>query len=147
MHEHGSDLGLIVYPSALPQSLFVSNDNYFSTVNISIAVIVYLPTVPLPGACNFADSEVDDSPGLFVQNAREMISVDTPPAAVNVNTPLCQTQPPNDLHYTGFHLYLSKNDFTCRTYFDGIKKMMTVADVRKNGKLVRIMSLCLMNPE
>lgn len=136
MYEHGSDMGLIVYPSTIPQSLFVANDNYFTAVNISIAVIVYNPTVPIPGACNLVAAEVDDSPGLLVQNAREMISVDTPPAAMNVHERLCQTQPTRALQYSGYHLYLSKNDFTCRTYFDGIKQMLTVSDVKKNGKLV-----------
>lgn len=140
MHVHGSDLGLMVYPSALPQSLFIFNENYFSSINVSIAVVVYNPTIPLPGACNLAAAEVEDSPGLLVQNSREMISVYTPPAAMNVNERLCPTQPPSALQYSGFHLYLPKNDFSCRTYFDGIKRMMTATDVRKNGKLVRFVS-------
>lgn len=90
---------------------------------------------------------MDDSPDLIVRNAREMISVDTPPAAMNINERRCQIQPTSALQYSGFHLYLTKKDFTCRTYFDGIKQMMTVTDVRKNGKLVGIVTFLTLDLE
>lgn len=134
---YGSNLGTTIHPEkdGRRKVYQIENDQFLVSVNVSLAVVAYSMFNPLPGGC------YDNNPMLRInhQPNSQMIWVRTPTAAGVATTMsrerLCD-ETPHKLNYSGFYFSLPRNDFTCRTYFDGIKAMMTVAAIRRNGKPV-----------
>lgn len=79
---------------------------------------------------------VKNAPVLVVRFHNEYINIDTPLAAINAEQTDEVKRCNVSLSYVGYHLYLDRGDFTCRTLFDGIKRLMTVGRVKNNGILV-----------
>lgn len=137
-NENGTNLGLTLYPNDVRAgyaAVYVHNFNYFTAINASIVLMIYNRTTPVPGGCNM-EYPVPDAPILMLKSMAEFLYVDTPLAAddpLNDNRILCNST----LSYVGYHMYLPRNDYSCRTYFDGIKSMLTADSVMKQGQLVR----------
>lgn len=136
-NENGTNLGLTLYPTDFRAGhalVYVHNLNYFTGINASIVLMIYNRTTPVPGGCNM-EYPVPDAPILMLKSMAEFLYVDTPLAAddpLNDNRILCNST----LSYVGYHMYLPRNDYSCRTYFDGIKSMLTAESVVKQGQLV-----------
>lgn len=135
-YENGTDLGFALYPSRQKsQEVFVYNYNYFTSVNISIALILYNKSTPEPGGCNMEYS-VANAPVLIVTSQKEFFNIDTPLAAYRADE-INEVKRCNvSLNYMGYHLYLNRGDYTCRSLFDGIKSLMTINSIKDNGILV-----------
>lgn len=74
---------------------------------------------------------VETAPWLELTVTGGMVIVDSQPAKgarATCNSPYLQ--------YQGYHLYLPEQDFTKETYFDFIRKMLTVDRVEQNGRKV-----------
>lgn len=98
--------------------------------------MVYNRTTPVAGGCNM-EYTVRDAPILMLKRNAQFLYVDTPLAADDPlidNRILCNAS----LSYVGYHKFLPRDDYSCRTYFDGIKSMLTSDWVKKNGQLVRV---------
>jgi hypothetical protein len=60
---------------------------------------------------------------------------------VTVKSQLASPPPPYScstglMDYEVYHLYLTERDFESTSYFDGIRKMLTVNRIEKNGRKV-----------
>ncbi|KAJ6639691.1 Transmembrane 7 superfamily member 3, partial [Pseudolycoriella hygida] len=132
-HENGTDLGLTLYPwQQNPQELYVHNHNYFTSVNISVALILYNKTTPEPGGCNM-EYPMANTPLLIVTFHKKFMNVDTPLAAFRADESNEVKRCNASLSYIGYHLYLNRGDYTCRSLFDGIKSFMTVGGIEEMG--------------
>lgn len=139
-HYYGSNLGTIIHPSGSGRQTFrIENDNRVLSINVSLAVVAYSMFNPVPGGCFAVSPDDGDDGGGYpmldvCHHDRQLIFVKTPTAADGIDH--CDS--PTKLSYSGFYLSLQRNDFTCRTYFDAVKKMMTTKGIRRYGKLVSI---------
>lgn len=136
LYENGTNLGFTLYPSRQsPQEIYLHNYNYFTSVNISIALILYNKTTPEPGGCNM-EYPVANAPVLIVTFSREFLNIDTPLAAYRADEMNEVKRCNVSLTYMGYHLYLNRGDYSCRSLFDGIKRLMTINRITDNGILV-----------
>lgn len=137
LHQNGTNLGLIVRPAATRRhhTLFVHNANYHTAVEASIVLVAYDRLAPQPGACNL-ELEMTEVPVLQVHEsaadvADNVVTVDTPLAADAAGR--CEHSHPTRLQYAFYHQYLAAGDWTCSTYFAGIRSMLTAGDIERNG--------------
>lgn len=158
-HQNGTNLGLIVHRrrdnDAAAQIFYLHNRNYHTNATVAVALVAYDALAPQPGACSM-ELPMDEVPVLQVHDGdddddddgaanSDFVEVDTPLAA-DANGD-CQQQQRflvvdrdhnviggggDELRYTFYHLFLKRGDFTCRTYFDGIRQMLTVSSVRSS---------------
>lgn len=138
--ENGSNIGHIVYPHQNGETLqlvHIKNNNYYTNVSVSVAFIAYDQVAPIPGQCNDDHNTTD----LLVATQNEFIYVNTPLAAASrlpVNATAHQIVCNNaTLSYSSYHLWMDRGDLTCQSYFDGVRKMLTINDIRQQGTLVR----------
>lgn len=129
-HQTGSDLGLIVRNTQRPSILFIHNTIYRVDVQISIAFIPYNQSDPVPGGCSM-ELTMPEVPTLVLDVKADMTTVDTPLAATSKG----RCDPAAVFSYTGYHRYMRRSDYSCRSYFDGIRSMMTATQLRQNGQL------------
>lgn len=131
-HQTGTNLGLIVRNaiSQQPTSVFVHNNIHNVDVQISIAFVPYNRSDPIPGACSM-ELPMPEVPALVLNVNTDMTTVDTPLAATANG--ICTAA--GRLGYTGYHRFLKRFDFTCSSYFESIRSMMTVEQLQRNGQL------------
>lgn len=79
---------------------------------------------------------VANAPVLIVTFRKEFINVDTPLAAYRADETNEVKRCNVSLSYLGYHLFLDRGDYTCRSLFDGIKRLMTINRIKQNGILV-----------
>lgn len=79
---------------------------------------------------------VADAPVLIVSFHKEIINIDTPLAAYRADETNEVKRCNVSLTYMGYHLFLDRGDYTCRSFFDGIKRLMTINRIKENGILV-----------
>lgn len=80
---------------------------------------------------------IANAPMLIVSFRKEYISIDTPLAAARADEPNEVRRCNVSLTYTGYHFYLERGDYTCRSLFDGIRRLMTIDRIKDNGILVK----------
>lgn len=85
---------------------------------------------PVPGGCSLTfDNEL--APYLITSVTRDLIIIDSQPPSMYGYS--CDK---NDIKVEMYHMYLEEYNNGEKEYFDGINKMLTVDDIRKNGELV-----------
>lgn len=72
--------------------------------------------------------QLEVSPFLKVLMLDSKIEIDASPASVNKLK--CEN---NQVTYDAYRLYISEGDYSSKTYFSTIEKMITVDDISKNG--------------
>ena len=79
---------------------------------------------------------VEVAPYLILDFTDSMVLVNSQPASAPVprdKSPNCESQ---IVEYEMYHLYTEERDFSEKTYFDTLLKMMTVKDIEENGRKV-----------
>lgn len=131
-HLTGLNLGLVLYEDG---SLYAINMNPHEDVWVSLVLMLYNKTAPLPGGCNM-EFPVEISPVMNLTQKESTIEVDTPPAAVAK-----QFQVPDNqcgkakLTYESYYLTMPSYDFSQRTYFTYIRKLISYASAKASGRL------------
>lgn len=91
---------------------------------------MFLILDPIPGGCNLSFSNMV-APYQIVSSNEEYITVDTqPPSAYGVS---CDD---NKIHVEMYQLFLGEYDKNENNYFAGITSMLTVDNIRANGRKV-----------
>ncbi|XP_053687444.1 transmembrane 7 superfamily member 3-like [Sabethes cyaneus] len=128
----GMNVGLILYEDG---SLYAINTNPHEEIWVSLVLMLYNKTAPLPGGCNL-EFPVEDSPVLNLTLKESVVEVDTPPASVArpLHTPDNQCGK-SKLIYESYYLSMPSYDFTQRTYFTYIRKLITYANAKASGRL------------
>ena len=97
---------------------------------------------PIPGGCN-VEFDIKVSPFQKVLVTEATVTIDAQAASMPKITgkPMrsCDTY---SVKLEAYRLYLPERDFSIKTYFDGILKMMTVQDIIANGKKVKYKLSC-----
>ncbi|XP_022191843.2 transmembrane 7 superfamily member 3 [Nilaparvata lugens] len=128
----GTNIGLVtVRNGASNVQLYLQNFNLVE-VTAMITIIGYNKFAPIPGGCNM-EFPVPISPFLMVTETDSMIIVDSQPAA-DAMIPQYQCLAP--LRYDIYQMYMPEKDLSVDTYFNSMKKMMTVNDIKTNGRKV-----------
>lgn len=79
---------------------------------------------------------VANAPVLIVTSNNEFLYIDTPLAAYRADEFNEIKRCNASLSYMGYHLFLDRGDYSCRSFFDGIKNLMTINRIKENGVLV-----------
>ncbi|XP_055538580.1 transmembrane 7 superfamily member 3-like [Wyeomyia smithii] len=128
----GMNVGLILYEDG---SLYAINTNPHDDIWVSLVLMLYNKTAPVPGGCNL-EYPVEVSPVMNLTLKETTIEVDTPPASVA--RPLLD---PNNrcgktnLIYESYYLSMPSYDFSQRTYFTYIRKLISYATTKASGRL------------
>ncbi|KAG8301285.1 Transmembrane 7 super member 3 [Homalodisca vitripennis] len=132
----GQNIGLAAnVTSSRTAQFFLENDNPFN-VTVLIAVVAYNKNAPLPGGCNMEFEEFETAPWLRVNVSGAMVSVSSQPAQGPITWGAMDTCNLPTLRYQSYHLFLPEKDFQVNTYFDYIRRMITVKRILQNGRLV-----------
>ncbi|XP_060068206.1 transmembrane 7 superfamily member 3-like [Ylistrum balloti] len=161
IHSHKDALALSLSPSLSPDSTETGTDvgvttvlsmgqtdmswyiksNHNHTVQALVTVIWYTLKSPIPGGCNF-EFKYENDPNFHLtfdstktltrfqwsSHGRSRSRAPDPDDCEHLSKPL---------QYDMYVYYLPGGDFSQQKHFAGIQKMMTVADVLKNGKKLR----------
>lgn len=87
---------------------------------------------PLPGGCNVSES-IDPIPYHEVSYTDYLIKVKILPS-LNLNNNCNDSSVNIDI----YHMYLEENDFSYSSYFEGIRNMLSVNNIVKYGRKVRL---------
>ncbi|XP_018562655.1 transmembrane 7 superfamily member 3-like [Anoplophora glabripennis] len=95
-----------------------------------LVVTVYDAMDPVPGGCNLSFANMV-APYQIVSSNEEYITVESqPPSGYGVS---CDD---NKIQIEMYHLFMGEYDKSINGYFEGITKMLTVENVRANGRKV-----------
>lgn len=133
-HLTGLNLGLILQQDGV---LYAINTNPHEDVWISLILMLYNKTAPLPGGCNM-EFPVKVSPVMNLTLGESTIEVDTPPAspAGQFRESCGKAQ----LKYESYYLSMPSYDFSQKTYFNFIRKLITYANAKASGRLNNLTS-------
>lgn len=131
-HLTGLNLGLVLYEDG---NLYVINTNPHEDIWISLILMLYNKTAPLPGGCNM-EFPVDVSPVMNLTLGESTIEVDTPPASLarqfNSSENDCGKA---RLKYESYYLSMPSYDFSQKTYFTYIRNLISYANAKASGRL------------
>lgn len=130
-HLTGQNVGLLMYGDG---DLYAFNLNPQQPVWVSLVLMLYNKSAPVPGGCNL-EFPVDRSPILNLTLTAEIIIIDTPAASV---APAFQN-PSNAcgkarLQYESYYYSMPLHDFSQRTYFSAIRALISYANAKSSGK-------------
>ncbi|XP_033753021.1 LOW QUALITY PROTEIN: transmembrane 7 superfamily member 3-like [Pecten maximus] len=139
--ETGTDVGVTTVLSKGQTNMFwYLKSDHNHTVEALVTVIWYTWKSPIPGGCNleyrFAndpnfhltfDSTKTWTRFQWSSHGRNRSTIPDPDDCEHLSS---------SLQYDMHVYYLPGGDFSQKSHFDGIKKMMTVADVLQNGKKI-----------
>lgn len=125
----GTNLGLVSFVKTV-KTFHVVNPNKNLTARVFISVHGYEEFDPIPGGCNM-EFPVPISPFIRTFTYPDYIFIDAAPPAMD---PDCIVPLVNSMEF--YMMYLPDLNFYADTYFDGIRKMMTLKNIRKYGKLL-----------
>ncbi|XP_058831961.1 transmembrane 7 superfamily member 3-like [Topomyia yanbarensis] len=133
----GLNVGLILYEDG---SLYAINTNPNEEIWVSLVLMLYNKTAPVPGGCNM-EFPVEVSPVMKVTLKESTIEVDTPPASLAkpLLTPDNQCGKAK-LNYESYYLSMPSYDFSQRTYFTYIRKLISYASAKASGRINDLMS-------
>ncbi|XP_065075531.1 transmembrane 7 superfamily member 3-like [Ochlerotatus camptorhynchus] len=131
-HLTGLNLGLVLYEDG---NLYAINTNSHEDIWISLVLMLYNKTAPLPGGCNM-EFPVDVSPVMNLTLRESTIEVDTPPASLSRQFNSSE----NDcgktrLKYESYYLSMPSYDFSQKTYFTYIRNLISYANAKASGRL------------
>ncbi|XP_076249081.1 transmembrane 7 superfamily member 3 [Calliopsis andreniformis] len=131
----GSNIGLYLKNNLqVVTPMYLKNDNVHR-VHALIAAIPYGPNAPIPGGCNMEfNTEIAPYANVFLKNV--MVVVDVQPSSVPLShnvKPVCDKNP---VEHEIYQMYLSEQDFSLESYFVGIVNMLTVDDIKQNGRKI-----------
>lgn len=133
-HLTGLNLGLILNREG---SLYAINTNPHEDIWVSLVLMLYNKTAPLPGGCNM-EFPVEVSPVMNLTLGDSTIEVDTPPAsAARQFNESCGKA---DLKYESYYLSMPSYDFSQKTYFTYIRKLISYANAKASGRLNNLTS-------
>lgn len=115
--ENGTNLGYVFFKD---HTVHLFNFN-LNTVQCLVASIAYDKFAPIPGGCN-SEEILQINPTMTVKVLHNFLIV-TSALARKSKTDQCVDQE-TDLTYETFYHYLEQDDFSPRSYFNGIKKML-----------------------
>lgn len=130
-HLSGQNLGLVMYEDG---DLYAFNLNPHQPVWVSIVLMIYNSSAPVPGGCNL-EFPVETSPVLNVTLTPATIIVDTPPASValqfrNHSSNACGKA---RLKYESYYIQMASHDFSQRSYFTALRALMGYATAKTAG--------------
>ncbi|XP_050091173.1 transmembrane 7 superfamily member 3-like [Anopheles aquasalis] len=130
-HLTGQNLGLLMYEDG---DLYAFNLNPYQPVWVSIVLMIYNSSAPVPGGCNL-EFPVETSPVLNVTLTPATIIVDTPPASValqfrNNSSNACGNA---RLKYESYYIQMASHDFSQRSYFNALRSLMGYATAKTAG--------------
>uniref|UniRef100_A0A182TCB4 Uncharacterized protein n=1 Tax=Anopheles maculatus TaxID=74869 RepID=A0A182TCB4_9DIPT len=130
-HLTGQNVGLLMYGDG---DLYAFNLNPHQAVWVSLVLMLYNTSAPLPGGCNL-EFPVEISPILNLTLTPEIIIVDTP--AASVAKPFQGS--PNGcgkarLEYESYYYIMPTHDFSQRTYFSAINRLLSYASAKLSGR-------------
>ncbi|XP_013788743.1 transmembrane 7 superfamily member 3-like [Limulus polyphemus] len=137
---YGTNIGLVGLLEPLVTEFCVWLFNY-NTVNFTILVniVPYDTNEPIPGGCNM-EFPVEISPFLRVHydyvNTRVEFQHGRLPSSRGMPPVSCDTS----IMFLSYQLYvyfLGENDYSERTYFDGIKAVTNITSIKKHASLVQ----------
>uniref|UniRef100_A0A1Q3FE33 TM7S3/TM198-like domain-containing protein n=1 Tax=Culex tarsalis TaxID=7177 RepID=A0A1Q3FE33_CULTA len=139
-HLTGQNVGLVLYEDG---SLYAINTNVHEDVMVSLVLMLYNKTAPLPGGCNL-EFPVEISPVMNLTLGETTIQVDTPPASLAKQIPPPENQcGKSNLRYESYYLSMPSYDFSQRTYFSYIRKLISYANAKASGQLNNLTSPAL----
>ncbi|XP_052895413.1 transmembrane 7 superfamily member 3-like [Anopheles moucheti] len=130
-HLTGLNVGLLMYGDG---DLYAFNLNPLQAVWVSLVLMLYNTSAPIPGGCNL-EFPVEISPILNLTLTPETIIVDTPTASVA--KPFQGS--PNGcgkarLEYESFYYIMPSHDFSQRAYFSAIRNVISYANAKHSGQ-------------
>uniref|UniRef100_A0A182RUY4 DUF4203 domain-containing protein n=1 Tax=Anopheles funestus TaxID=62324 RepID=A0A182RUY4_ANOFN len=130
-HLTGQNVGLLMYGDG---DLYAFNLNPHQAVWVSLVLMLYNTSAPIPGGCNL-EFPVEISPILNLTLTPEIIIVDTP--AASVAKPF--QGPPNGcgkarLEYESYYYSMPAHDFSQQAYFSAIRNMISYVNAKMSGK-------------
>uniref|UniRef100_A0AAG5D9T7 TM7S3/TM198-like domain-containing protein n=1 Tax=Anopheles atroparvus TaxID=41427 RepID=A0AAG5D9T7_ANOAO len=130
-HLSGQNVGLLLYGDG---DLYALNLNPQQPVWVSIVLMLYNQSAPVPGGCNL-EFPVEVSPILNLTLTSEIIIVDTPAASV---APQFRNGPNGcgkaRLQYESYHYQMPSHDFSQRSYFSAIRSVISYANAKSSGR-------------
>ncbi|XP_058066735.1 transmembrane 7 superfamily member 3-like [Anopheles bellator] len=129
-HLTGQNLGLVLYGDG---DLYAFNLNPTQPVWVSLVLMIYNVSAPVPGGCNL-EFPVETSPILNITVTPDIIVIDTPPAAVartfqDAKNACGKAR----LQYESYYNVMASHDFTLRSYFNAIRSLISYANAKTNG--------------
>ncbi|KAL3265735.1 hypothetical protein HHI36_009937 [Cryptolaemus montrouzieri] len=104
-------------------------------LTVLIAVTIYEDKTPIPGGCAKVDSitGMKINPLIRVIDGEEIINIRAEaPSVEGLTCDMNDTETRVDI----YHKYLSSQNFNPLIYYEGIRSMLSVEDIKKNGKFV-----------
>uniref|UniRef100_A0A182PNU5 TM7S3/TM198-like domain-containing protein n=1 Tax=Anopheles epiroticus TaxID=199890 RepID=A0A182PNU5_9DIPT len=141
-HLSGQNIGLLMYGDG---DLYAINLNPTQAVWVSLVLMLYNTSAPIPGGCNL-EFPVEVSPILNLTLTPDIIIVDTPAAAV--------AKPfqgaPNGcgkarLEYESYYYLMPTHDFSQRSYFAAINNIISYASAKASGRQNSLHAPLLLN--
>ncbi|XP_001653967.3 transmembrane 7 superfamily member 3 [Aedes aegypti] len=128
-HLTGLNVGLILNQDG---NLYAINTNPHEDIWISLVLMLYNKTAPLPGGCNM-EFPVEVSPVMNLTLLESTIEVDTPPASVARQ--FNESCGKAELRYESYYLSMPSYDFSQKTYFNYIRNLISYANAKASGRL------------
>uniref|UniRef100_A0A1Y9H2S6 TM7S3/TM198-like domain-containing protein n=1 Tax=Anopheles dirus TaxID=7168 RepID=A0A1Y9H2S6_9DIPT len=130
-HLSGQNVGLLMYGDG---DLYALNLNPLQPVWVSLVLMLYNTSAPIPGGCNL-EFPVEISPILNLTLTPEVIIIDTP--AASVARPFQGS--PNAcgkarLLYESYYYTMPMHDFSQRSYFSAIRALISYANAKASGR-------------
>uniref|UniRef100_A0A182QCD2 TM7S3/TM198-like domain-containing protein n=1 Tax=Anopheles farauti TaxID=69004 RepID=A0A182QCD2_9DIPT len=127
----GQNVGLLMYGDG---DLYALNLNPLQPVWVSLVLMLYNTSAPIPGGCNL-EFPVEISPVLNLTLTPQIIIVDTP--AASVARPFQGS--PNGcgkarLQYESYYYTMPMHDFSQKAYFNAIRQLISYANAKSNGR-------------
>uniref|UniRef100_A0A2A4J1W6 TM7S3/TM198-like domain-containing protein n=1 Tax=Heliothis virescens TaxID=7102 RepID=A0A2A4J1W6_HELVI len=129
----GTNLGLVSFIDSL-STFHIVNANKNVTARVFISVHGYEKDDPIPGGCNM-EFPIPISPYIIANTYPDYIFVDAAPPSTDKT---CDVPLINSMAF--YMMYLPDLNFYADVYFDGIRKMMTLKNIQKYGKLLPMSS-------
>lgn len=139
--ETGTDVGVTTVLSVGQTNMYwYIKSHHNHTVEALATVTVYTSKNPIPGGCNF-EYKFENDPNFHLiidsmktrtmfqwsSHGRDRNTIIDPDDCEHLSSPL---------HYDLYVYYLPGGHFSQENHFEGMKKMMTVADVLDNGRKI-----------
>ncbi|KOB64289.1 Transmembrane 7 superfamily member [Operophtera brumata] len=116
-------------------TFFVENLNTDVNLKLYVAVLGYFVTDPVPGGCGDTDEFLEcTSPYMKAIYNRDYIYVDI--ASAKYNDTECSQSTEEFIQLRFFMLYLPEQNHDSDVYFEGIKSMMTLNNILRNGRSI-----------
>ncbi|XP_055605849.1 transmembrane 7 superfamily member 3-like isoform X2 [Uranotaenia lowii] len=133
-HLSGTNVGLILYEDG---DLYAFNFNPHENVMVALVMLLYNKTAPIPGGCNL-EFPVEISPIMNLTLRDTTIEVVTPPAGLARRySDQCGKL---KLVYESYYLSMPSYDFSQRTYFAYIIKLISYASAKASGRINNLSS-------